>query len=198
MLLRGITMNKHEEKVIKTRENIINSFIELWKEQAIEHITIGAITKKAHLNRGTFYKYYNDIYDLLDQLENDTLLYVKEEINKRFSSGVPTDFNTFSANCAEVFEQNQDRLLLLLNLPSFTTKLKQELLPVFIAHNPVSKDLPYIEYVEVYIFATMTEMLKYWYQNGRTMELKQLFLIMQSLVLNGITSFGDVSKIKMQ
>lgn len=184
-------MNKHEEMVIKTRKNILDSFIELWKENGLESITIGAITKKAHLNRGTFYKYFNDIYDLIDQLENDTIMYVKEEIDRKFHEGRPADFNTFSANCAEIFEKNQDTILLLLNLPSFTAKLKHEMLPVFMANNPALSKVPYPEYLEVFIFSTMIEMLKYWYQNDKEMDLKQMFRITQSLVLNGVLSFTD-------
>lgn len=39
-------MNKHEEMVMNTRKNILNSFIELWKEKGLENITIGALTKE--------------------------------------------------------------------------------------------------------------------------------------------------------
>ncbi len=189
-------MNKHEEMVMKTRKNILNSFIELWKEKGLENITIGALTKRAHLNRGTFYKYFDDIYDLMNHLEDETILFVKESINERFQNGLPEDFDEFSAGCAQIFAQNESTLMLLLNLPTFTNKLKQELVPLFMAKNPLLNNTPYPEYIEVYVFSTMTEMVKYWYYHDRQMDLKELFHLMQSLVLNGIMLFSNTKSFK--
>ena len=54
----------------ETKRAIQEAFIELYKEEHLEKVTVGAISAKANVNRGTFYRYYQDVYDLLGQLED--------------------------------------------------------------------------------------------------------------------------------
>ncbi|MDO4182320.1 MAG: TetR/AcrR family transcriptional regulator [Coriobacteriia bacterium] len=49
-------------------DRIEEAFWELVQENAPERISIVALSKQAHCNRGTFYYYFTDIYDLLDRL----------------------------------------------------------------------------------------------------------------------------------
>lgn len=44
---------------------IRESFIQLLKEQPVSKITVTKICEMAEINRATFYKYYNDAFDLL-------------------------------------------------------------------------------------------------------------------------------------
>lgn len=55
----------------ETREKIKNAFLKLYKEKRIEKISIGELTKEAKIYRGTFYYYYEDIYDLLSKIEEE-------------------------------------------------------------------------------------------------------------------------------
>ena len=44
---------------------------ELLKDKHISNITIREICEKAELNRSTFYLHYHDVYDLLEEIENE-------------------------------------------------------------------------------------------------------------------------------
>lgn len=57
--------NKNTIDVIK------KSFFELLKKDEINKITVTSICKLADINRATFYKYYLDIYDLKEKVENE-------------------------------------------------------------------------------------------------------------------------------
>ena len=61
-------MKKNAEE---TREKIKNAFLKLYKEKRIEKISIGELAKEAKIYRGTFYYYYEDIYDLLSKIEEE-------------------------------------------------------------------------------------------------------------------------------
>lgn len=50
---------------------INKAFISLMNEKELEAITIFELTRKAHLNRGTFYLHYKDKNDLLEQIKAD-------------------------------------------------------------------------------------------------------------------------------
>ena len=40
-------------------------------EKSIRDITVKELTQRADVNRGTFYSHYQDIYDMVRQLENE-------------------------------------------------------------------------------------------------------------------------------
>jgi len=59
----------YEEKNRKTKQLIQVSFMQILEEKPFDSITIGDITKKAKINRGTFYLHFTDKYDLLERIE---------------------------------------------------------------------------------------------------------------------------------
>lgn len=71
-------MKKQPELTARTRKKLMDAFWDIYCEKGIHQTTVGAVTKTACFNRGTFYEYFTDIYDLLDQLENDLLDSLKE------------------------------------------------------------------------------------------------------------------------
>ena len=56
-----------------TKNTIMRVFIELVKVKPVEKITVKEVCEKAQINRSTFYKYFLDCYDVLEQLENAAL-----------------------------------------------------------------------------------------------------------------------------
>jgi AcrR family transcriptional regulator len=54
----------------ETREDIETAFWKLYREKPAESISIRELMDLAGYNRSTFYRYYVDIYDLLDKVEN--------------------------------------------------------------------------------------------------------------------------------
>ncbi len=60
-------------RIERTKRSIINAFIELRSKKAIEKITIKELSEMAYINKATFYTHYKDIYDLSEQLENETI-----------------------------------------------------------------------------------------------------------------------------
>ena len=57
----------------RTKQSIINAFIELRAQKPIEKISIKELSEVAFINKATFYLHYKDIYDLSEQLENETI-----------------------------------------------------------------------------------------------------------------------------
>lgn len=56
-----------------TKHIIQSIFLDLLKEKPISKITVKEICEKADINRGTFYRHYEDIYDLMQKLEEAAL-----------------------------------------------------------------------------------------------------------------------------
>lgn len=57
----------------RTRKAIKEAFCELISEKGLDSLTVSDITRRANINRGTFYLHFVDKYDLLEQLEDETV-----------------------------------------------------------------------------------------------------------------------------
>ena len=62
-------MKKQPQITEQTKANLRSAFWTLYTRKPIEKISIKEITDLAGYNRGTFYLYYNDVYDLFSQIE---------------------------------------------------------------------------------------------------------------------------------
>lgn len=67
-------------RIQKTRNSIINAFLELRSRKPIEKITVTELAELAVINKATFYKHYRDIYDLSESLENDMIASILRSI----------------------------------------------------------------------------------------------------------------------
>ncbi len=59
-------MNKKDPRIVKTLRNIDSALLENLKEFDFHKITVDMLCRSAIINRSTFYKYYTDKYELLD------------------------------------------------------------------------------------------------------------------------------------
>ena len=69
-----MTQNKtrmEDLRVRRTRQSLQNAFIELTIEKNFSSVTIADITERAMVNRATFYRHFQDKYDLLDKYMED-------------------------------------------------------------------------------------------------------------------------------
>lgn len=57
--------------ILRTKTTLKKGLEELLQEKPIQQITVKELTDFVNLNRGTFYLHYRDIYDLLEDLENE-------------------------------------------------------------------------------------------------------------------------------
>jgi AcrR family transcriptional regulator len=67
-------MKKTDIRIQFTRKVLRESLLALMKEKPILNITIREICEHAGLSRSTFYTYYDNQYDLLRQIENETFV----------------------------------------------------------------------------------------------------------------------------
>ena len=56
-----------DRRIKKTRQLIMDTFLDLLAEKGFEKITINDIAERADINRGTVYLHYVDKFDLLDK-----------------------------------------------------------------------------------------------------------------------------------
>jgi AcrR family transcriptional regulator len=75
--------DEHEEldpRVKRTRQLLDQAFIQLLTEKGFDAITVQDLTRRAGLNRATFYAHFQDKYDLLDRSIRESF---RQEIKSR-------------------------------------------------------------------------------------------------------------------
>ncbi|MBR4575571.1 MAG: TetR family transcriptional regulator C-terminal domain-containing protein [Clostridia bacterium] len=63
-------MKKEDRRVRRTKKILTQALMQLMQEKQVKEITVRELTDLADMNRGTFYLYYRDVYDMLEKLED--------------------------------------------------------------------------------------------------------------------------------
>jgi len=76
-------MEQNENRKIRYTKMVLrDSLMELMTTQSILSVSIKDICERADISRSTFYAHYKDQYDLLRQIEEETLGYFEDMLNK--------------------------------------------------------------------------------------------------------------------
>ena len=63
------TEKKEDRRVRRTKKLLTQALTQLLQEKQINEITVKELTDLADMNRGTFYLYYKDMFDMLEKIE---------------------------------------------------------------------------------------------------------------------------------
>lgn len=104
---RSSKINANDRRVKRTKKLLRDSLFSLLQEKSINEITVTELTEVADINRATFYFYYTDIFDMLDQIQNeayemfeDVLQGTEESVNS------PESFAKFIENILTFCKNN--------------------------------------------------------------------------------------------
>lgn len=70
-------MNNQDLRVQRTKKALITTFSDLLETKSFENITIQDVCEKANVRRSTFYRHFNDKYDLLNHIVGTLIEYFR-------------------------------------------------------------------------------------------------------------------------
>ena len=177
-------MKKQPHVTEQTRRKLINAFWELYKTEDISKITVGNICKVADYERTSFYRYFMDINDILNQLENEIINNIKDSINASNKSGKFSNFKNFTNHYGEyftVFHEKGNR--------SFYDKFKELVKSDVYKYLKLDvKDENRKDYIFEFVFASLLGSYAYWYRHQDMMDLESLSKFANNTLLNGTNS----------
>lgn len=65
---------KEDRRVRRTKKLMTQTLFRLMQDKPLTEITVRELAEACDINRGTFYMYYQDIYDMLNQIEDEMFL----------------------------------------------------------------------------------------------------------------------------
>ncbi len=164
-------MKKENQRVKLTKRIFKDSLIEILKEKAIYNIKVKELCDKAELNRTTFYKYYENIYDVLADIEYDVLKDSEQCISEIENICENQIKNTLYKQLCNIQKNKDIYYLLLINSADneFYEKLMKKTIDFLknkIEQTNIDLKENY-EYIFSYIIAGTIDIIKKWlYENG--------------------------------
>lgn len=103
-----------DRRIKRTKMLLQNALVDLMLEKAVGKISVKELTQQADVNRSTFYLHYLDIYDMLEQMENEFVETIQGFFHDFFTP-LPTSMPlTLFVNISEWLEQDKEYYVKLL------------------------------------------------------------------------------------
>lgn len=139
-------------RVKKTRNSIINAFLQLRAKKPLERITVKELADLAEINKATFYLHYKDIYDLSEKLENE--LFERAFNNIEHPNSVLSEPRVFIREFVETFIANQSLIDIIFGDERrniLADKFETEVKRFIFEKNPQYKNSPKMNIVLTYV-----------------------------------------------
>ncbi len=177
----------------KTRRAIKTSLIRLMTEKDLSDITITEIAEEADINRKTFYAHYRDLYDILDEIENDLIGKVFRILNN--ADILKSMYNPYPLLRELTGEINKDLEFYRLLVQSRDyNSLLDKIQGIFKARfleltkDTIKTDKELLAFVIDFITSGITSVYKEWFSSERNISLEQLSKSLSLLIGGGLNS----------
>lgn len=189
-----------DRRTRKTKAQLRAALTKLLEQKKINEITVKEIVEEADINRSTFYLHYNDIYDLLHQIEKE-LLNEFIDLTKEyeyFHDDTNADFS-YLTKLFEILSNNIDIVSILLGPNgdiSFLNQIKHMIADKIIENfkedcikNNLLLD---VEYTFSFYLNGCIGLIEQWIESGLKHSPEHMAKICYNLINNGIRSYFDV------
>lgn len=182
---------KTDLRVIKTKKAIRDALTQLLAEKDISQITIKDIAETAVINRKTFYNYYRDIYDVIDEIENELIAVFEPMLDD-------IDFSQDRENTYRIFQHLTDIInsdlefyshLIKLDrntnlIPKLISALKRKLKSTF--PGQLSLNEQSLDTMVEYVISGMIAVYQNWFHSDHTQSLEEIARDVSALTFSSI------------
>ena len=106
---------KEDRRVRRTKKLLTQALTQLLQEKQINEITVKELTDLADMNRGTFYLYYKDMFDMLEQIEDGMFEALDEIVSLHEHGDVSQQTKPILLDLFHFIEENQEMCRVLLS-----------------------------------------------------------------------------------
>ena len=140
-------MKKEDRRVRRTRRILTQALTELLQQKQVNEITVKELTDLADMNRGTFYLYYKDIYDMLDKIQDEMFEKLDAIFALREDAEVTEQTKPILLDLFRFIEENQEMCRVLLSpngdmnfLHRLNEVLREKCLHLYLGAEPVANE----------------------------------------------------------
>lgn len=175
---------KIDRRVRKTKSTLLRCLIELMSKKKINDITVKELTDLADVNRSTFYLYYKDIFDMLEQIENEMLESFKKAFSMIRKEHTNNSLLSFYTYIFEYVQNNAEMYKILLGPDgdsSFKEKFKNAIMQT---KPPFDESVPKIKihYLRPYVISGCMGVLQQWIEDDFDIPPKDMAVMITEVI----------------
>lgn len=186
-----IHTDKTDRRILKTKRAIRSALAQILSTKELTEITVKEIADAADINRKTFYTYYRDVYQIIDEIENE-LVHAFDSILKKL------DLKADLKNPCRIFQSlthviGSDidlfgRLLMADRRSGFAGKivsaLKARAKASFSSHLEVASDK--LDLMLEYAISGMFAVYRSWFNSDRDKPIERIFEDVGIMTFSGV------------
>ena len=171
---------KTDIRVIKTKKAIREATLLLLAKKNIDDISITELALTAQINRKTFYNYYQNVYQVIDEIENETVEKFASAIKSiDWFNGDELDFHKVFFCVTQSVRDHMEFFRYLLNISKTSvvivkveTTLKERAKKYFKKYLDIDDDL--LALALDYVVSGMFSVFRRWLQSGQKMSIDEV------------------------
>ncbi|MDV7757423.1 TetR/AcrR family transcriptional regulator [Liquorilactobacillus mali] len=160
---------KNNQRVIQTKLIIRQTFLKLLKQRRFEEVTVTDICKDAKITRGTFYRYYQSTFVLMDQLKGNLAKEIIALIKERFDESdwdiLPIIFEVLKKSDPEVVKVALNKKNGSQCISRIFASLKEAIRPTVMQEIEMLTNDDF-DYLYAYVTAGISGILILWVEKG--------------------------------
>ena len=117
---------QEDKRIRRTKKLLRQALASLMQEKEFQNITVTDVVRRADINRGTFYAYYRDVFDLREKVENEIVDVLRDLISHALPGPGATTIRPLIEQSVAYLEENHDLTYALMSdrsMGSFEQKL---------------------------------------------------------------------------
>jgi len=199
--------HKMDIRIIKTKKAIRESILQLLNEKTIDEISITELAQIAQINRKTFYNYYQNPHQVLDELESEIVEEFVCAVNdsdwREWYDGQEFDFRKIFICITNSVQKNRETYRYLLDIRQTSDimikieqRLKVEAFEYFMRYLDVEADL--IEMLVDYAISGMFSVYRKWFHTGQQEPAEQIAEKLGVLTVGAVNAFWERYQINVK
>ena len=163
-----------DRRVLRTKAAIREAFLSLLQKKNAEEITVTELAREANIERKTFYLHYNNIGDIIDEIETVVIDMIAEG-----TKGLSVNSREFFAALTGIMSENFDYFALIMKDPAYITyqnRSQNILRSALMEHYRKTTDLDrdHLELYADFYAAGLSSIYIHWMQYGQKLSLDDL------------------------
>lgn len=175
---------KIDRRIRKTKSALLHCLTKLMSEKKISEITVKELTDLADINRSTFYLYYKDIFDMVEQIETEMFEEFIEVFNKHSKeTDKYTSLLSFYTYIFEYVQENVEICKILLGNDgdyAFIQKFKKAIMDT---KAPFDESIPEMKthFFRPFIISGFIGVVQQWIEDGLNVSPKDMAVVITEM-----------------
>ena len=198
---------KLDIRVIKTKRAIREGVLQLLSEKSIDEISITELAQVAQINRKTFYNYYQNPHQILDELENELAEEFVAAVNASdwndWYDGQNFDFHKIFSCITKSVQENRETYRHLLKIKKTSdimikieNRLKVEAIEYFSKYLDIGED--FIVMIMEYVISGMFAVYRKWFNDGQQVPAEEVSRKIGLMSIAGVNALLDAYNVDIK